>query len=301
MWIYLGILSAVCLGFYDVCRKYSLKENPVIPVLFYATLSGTVLALIFAVIYPVLPGTLTGSSPGFKGLSFRYSEQIYIAIKALVVGLSWILGYLAMRRLPISIVVPIFASYPFWILLGAVFFFGESPTTLQWAGITLIFFSYYMFSLIGSSEGINFLKDRWVLCVFAASLLAAVSSLYDKYLFQTIKLEPVSVQVTYSIYMTILFGILYAISEKKEKEEIEKLSFKYTIPLIGIFLVISDLVYFKALTNPEALISILSSIRSSNIIIAFALSCLLFKEQNKVKKIAAIAGILAGVVLIVAF
>ena len=39
MWLILGLISAVFLGLYDVCKKASLRENAVLPVLFLATVS----------------------------------------------------------------------------------------------------------------------------------------------------------------------------------------------------------------------------------------------------------------------
>lgn len=38
MWLSLAFLSAALLGLYDVAKKYSLRENAVIPVLFCNTL-----------------------------------------------------------------------------------------------------------------------------------------------------------------------------------------------------------------------------------------------------------------------
>ena len=38
MWLLLAFLSAALLGFYDVFKKQSLKDNAVIPVLFLNTL-----------------------------------------------------------------------------------------------------------------------------------------------------------------------------------------------------------------------------------------------------------------------
>lgn len=42
MWLVLAFLSAASLGFYDVFKKMSLRENAVIPVLFLNTLFALV-------------------------------------------------------------------------------------------------------------------------------------------------------------------------------------------------------------------------------------------------------------------
>jgi hypothetical protein len=44
-WYIPTIISALGLGLYDICKKHAVKENSVMPVLFLATLSGTVFFL----------------------------------------------------------------------------------------------------------------------------------------------------------------------------------------------------------------------------------------------------------------
>ena len=46
MWLLLAFLSAALLGFYDVFKKKSLRDNAVLPVLFLNTLYTKILALI---------------------------------------------------------------------------------------------------------------------------------------------------------------------------------------------------------------------------------------------------------------
>ena len=43
MWLLLAFLSAALLGFYDVFKKQSLKDNAVIPVLFLNTLFSSLI------------------------------------------------------------------------------------------------------------------------------------------------------------------------------------------------------------------------------------------------------------------
>ena len=40
IWVLLAVLSASLLGIYDLLKKYSLRENAVIPVLFFSTLTS---------------------------------------------------------------------------------------------------------------------------------------------------------------------------------------------------------------------------------------------------------------------
>ena len=51
MWILLAFLSATLLGFYDVFKKKSLKDNAVLPVLFLNTVFSSLIFLPFILIY----------------------------------------------------------------------------------------------------------------------------------------------------------------------------------------------------------------------------------------------------------
>ena len=62
MWLLLAFLSATLLGFYDVFKKKSLKDNAVLPVLFLNTFFSSLIFLPFILIsvyqpdFPLLVG-----------------------------------------------------------------------------------------------------------------------------------------------------------------------------------------------------------------------------------------------------
>jgi uncharacterized membrane protein len=78
----------------------------------------------------------------------------------------------------------------------------------------------------------------------------------------------------------------------------EAFKWRWSIPLVGILLILADYFYFRALQDPEALIMLLSAIKRSQIIIAVVIGGLIFKEQNKRKKLVPLIGIMCGVFLI---
>jgi hypothetical protein len=49
-WLLPILGSAIGLGFYDLCKNHAVHDNSVMPVLFFATLSGTIFSLFGAVI-----------------------------------------------------------------------------------------------------------------------------------------------------------------------------------------------------------------------------------------------------------
>jgi len=92
----------------------------------------------------------------------------------------------------------------------------------------------------------------------------------------------------------IILGITWFPKAEKRKAFI----WRWSIPLVGILLQTADYFYFRALQDPDALIMLLSAIKRSQIIIAVVIGGLIFKEQNKRKKLVPLAGIMIGVFLI---
>ena len=89
--------SALALGFYDLCKKHAVRNNTVMPVLFFATLTGTTLF--------VAASLASGRFAEIAACSSR--DWWLIAAKSVLVGSSWTCVYYAMRDLPISIAAPV--------------------------------------------------------------------------------------------------------------------------------------------------------------------------------------------------
>ncbi|MFO7657363.1 MAG: DMT family transporter [Bacteroidales bacterium] len=295
MWVFFALSSALFLGMYDIFRKVSLKDNPVIPVLFLASATGAFIFLI-----PVIL-SFSGYIPEdnlFYVPPVTWKMHGLFFIKSVLVGSSWFLAYTAISMLPLTIVIPIRSTGPVWTLVGAMLIYSEKFSQLQWIGILTVLFFFYLFSLAGKHEGINFRKNKWIFYIVAATLLGSASSLYDKYLLANY--SRMAMQSWFSIYMVIvLLPFVFFIWFPKRKQN---KSFRLSpyIFLIGIFLSVSDFLYFYALSYPESLLAVVSVMRRSSVIISFISGALLFHEGNMRKKAIALAGILIGVILLVA-
>jgi transporter family protein len=293
MWLLLALLSSFFLGFYDILKKSSLKQNAFIPVLFLATSIG---ALIFGILV-VFSGTgFISADSIFFVPKVPLNEHALYFLKAIIVGLSWFFSYMALSQLPITIVVLIRATGPVWVLFGALFIYNEKFTGLQWAGIITVLVFFYIFSLAGRREGIRFLRNKWIIAIIGATLLGAVSGLYDKYLLMNF--NRMAVQAWFSIYMVIIMLPFMFILWYPKRNTSVSFKFKWTIPAIGVVLSVADFLYFYALSEPESLIGIISIIRRGSVVIAFSLGALIFREVNIKIKALALFGILAGIILI---
>jgi transporter family protein len=296
MWLYLGVFSALFLGLYDISKKHSLQKNAVLPVLLYSTISAAVLFVPVIIASALRPEYMT--KIGLYIPSATLSGHLHLFIKSAIVFLAWMFSYSALKNLPISIATPIGASGPLWVLLGAIFFFHEKPTTLQYSGLITMVVSYYLFSIIGSKEGIRFHTDKWVIFMLLATLIGTCSALYDKYLIQTLGYSPLTVQAWFFVYLVVLLAPAMVISRMRQGKNIVPFVWRWSIPLIGIFLIIADFAYFRALTYQGSLIAMLSTLRCSCVVVSFLGGAILFKEMRIRHKAFALCGVLAGVILI---
>ena len=227
MWLALAFLSAFLLGFYDVSKKYSLRNNAVIPILFLNTLFCSLIFLPLAFRTP------------FGG----WEVQRYILLKACIVLSSWLLGYIGIKNLPITIVGPINATRPVMVLVGALIIFGERLNLMQWAGVLLAILSFFLLSRSGKKEGIDFKHNRWIYCTVAAAILGAISGLYDKYLMASesgLGLPRLTVQCWYNFYQCIMMGAMLLLLWWPKRKESTPFKWRWNILLISVFLSIAE-------------------------------------------------------------
>ena len=211
---------------------------------------------------------------------------------------SWILAYLALKHLPITIVTPIRSAGPFFTFIGAIVIYKESPNFIQWIGFFLIIFSVILYSRIGKKEGINFKHNKWIFAIIGATFLGASSGLYDKFLIQNLSLNPQTLQFWFCLYTILILLVILTITWFPYAEKRNAFKFRWSIVAVGVLLVLADYFYFKALQDPDALIMLLSAIKRSQLIIAVVVGGLVFKEKNKRQKLVPLAGIMIGVFLI---
>jgi len=296
MWLYLGVFSAVFLGLYDISRKHALRDNAVLPVLFFAVVAEALMMVPVAILSPASPELMTRL--GLFIPQFDLTAHFYCFLKTIIVAVLWILAYFSMKHLPISIVSPIGASGPAWTLVGAMLVFGERLTATQWVAFAVLFVSYYVFSVVGSREGIVFHTNKWVIFLFIAVVVGAASALYDKFLVQKLGLSAVGVQVWFMLYMVPVLAITLLVFWWPNRARYTPFEWRWSIPLIGLWLAIADVAYFKAIGCSGTLISLLAAVRSSGVVVSFAAGAVFFSEVRIRQKSFALAGVLAGVFLL---
>lgn len=289
MWVILAIVSALCLGFYDITKKLSLRGNNVLAVLFLNTLFCSLL---------LSPVIISGILHGHFGLGESWHGHILIIFKAMIVLSSWLLGYFSIKHLPLTIAGPVNASRPVMVLGGALLIFGERLNLLQWAGVIMGFFSLYFISRIGRSEGFSKGNGKWLWFSIGAAFMGAVSALYDKHLMMQ-HFEPLEVQAWYTFYQFVIMGTTILIMSRKGQDG-GPMRWRWSILLISVFLTIADIAYFYALSQPQSMIAVVSMIRRGSVVVSFIYGVVALHEKNIRRKAVDLAILLTGLILLVA-
>lgn len=282
MWLALGFTSAILLGFYDLAKKTSLKDNAVLPVLLMNTIFCSLLFL------PLVIGSFFGIIPDETAVFVPWNgmrSQLFILIKSITVLSSWVLGYYGIKNLPLTIVGPINATRPIMALVGALLIFGERLNFLQWLGVITAIVSFLLLSRTGRKEGIHFCHNRSIICIVAAAILGAVNTLYDKFLMASpadggIGLDRMEVLAWYNIYQCVWMCLLVCLIWVPKRHNSTPFQWRWSIALISIFLIGADFAYMTALSKERAMISVLSMVRRSNVIVSFLFGVLLLGEQH---------------------
>ena len=303
MWILLAFISATLLGLCDTSKKFSLRDNDVISVLFLNTLfcSAIFLPLIVLSQYThILDSSIFHVGAG------GWEMHRWIILKSVIVLLSWVFGYFAIAHLPLTIVGPINATRPVMTLVGAMLIFGERLNVWQWIGVSLAIVSLFLLARSGKKEGIDFKHNQWIFFLVLAAVMGTCSGLLDKYLMASpenggVGLDRMMAQSWYNIYQCMMMGVvllIYVYDQRKKTGQGAHFSWKWSILLISIFLSMADFAYFYALSLPGAMISIVSMVRRGSVLVSFLCGAVLFREKNLKAKAIDLCFVLLGMIFL---
>ena len=297
MWLILAFFSAAMLGFYDASKKASLKDNAVLPVLLLNTIFSTIIFSPFLIDYAGgfgwFEGTFLDTASGSQN---GLQAHIAVIIKAFIVLSSWICGYFGLKHLPLTIVGPINATRPVLVLVGALVIFGEKLNLCQWTGVILALLSIFLMSRAGKKEDIDFKSNKWVWCLALATIMGAVSGLYDKFIMKS--LAPMFVQSWFNFYQMIIMTVICGLLWYPKRHQSTPFRWRWSIPLISLFICIGDFAYFTSLSEADSMISVVSLVRRSSVIISFICGVVIFKERNIKAKLFDLLLILLGMAFI---
>ena len=278
MWFWLAFVSSVLLGLYDVAKKQALRKNDIWFVLFGAT----VLTVLF------LCPFLGKGTPG---------QHLRLALKAVLVTTSWVSGMIALKLLPITVVSPLKATRPLFVILFSIVLFGERMNPWQWAGTAVMLAAIWLLSVSGQKEGIRFFRNKGIWAMGVSILSGVASALYDKHIMSNLGMEPLFVQSWANFYIAVILGIIILVRLAAGKEDVS-FHWDWTIVLIAVLITAADACYFFALGQEGALLSVISMVRRCSVVVTFVIGAVLFKERNLRGKAVSLLLMLAGMFLL---
>ncbi len=270
--------SALMLGIYDVFKKQALKNNGVLWVLLAATALSTLFLSPFLSSGPV-------------------EDHLRLVLKAVLVTTSWVSGLIGLKLLPITTVSTLKASRPFFVVLFSIVIFGEQLNGWQWAGVALALLALTLLSGASKREGIDFSKSKGVAAMAVSILAGVASALYDKKVVAS--MDPLFLQSWCNFYITILLAICIVVKSLHDKENREKFKWDWMLVVIAVFITGADMLYFFALKQDGALLSVISLMRRCSVVVTFVVGAIVFKEKNLKAKSLDLAILLAGIACLV--
>jgi transporter family protein len=295
MWIILGTISAAFLGFHEIFKKTGLNRNAVMPVLLLGSASAALIFLPLIIASRISPSFSqdTGIYISRSGLT----AHLLFLLKSLIVATAWTFGYFSVKHLPVTLLAPLNASGPVWTMLGAILIYHEKMNGMQWAGVAVSLGFYYALSFGGNIKGTDKADKRWIFFAFLSIIFNSISALLDKYLVQNY--DRIAMQAWFSVYTALIFLVMVIIVWYPSRRKTTPFTWRWSVVLIGVFLVAADFFYFKALSIEGSLVSVLIIVRRASAVLVFLAGALYFKETSLRRRGIVLAGILAGVGLVV--
>ncbi len=275
IWILFIFIYAFLKGSREGMKKAALKKSSSNEILFFYTLIGFVAAA------PFSWREALATPPMFIFYSF---------IKAAVVSGAWMLAFLALKKMSVSLYGIMDLSRMVFSTMLGVFVLGEDFTIPKAIGVTLVIIGLLLVNLKKDTS-----SDKITFSVLVAALLNcflnAVSGTMDKILMKS--MESGQLQFWFMFFSTVIYLVIILL--RREKISVKCLKTNYWIPIMSISLIVGDKLLFEANANPASEVTVMTIIKQSAVIVTVLTGWLIFKEKHILYKIMCAGIVLAGI------
>ncbi len=305
MWILYASIYATIIGFFSVFKKKATaKTNTLFVLAFHSTL-----------------GFLLLSWTAFFD-AFKISSQsfLFLLLKSFIVAFMWIFELIALKKYYISSLQPISSIKVVIGFVAGIIIFSEPFVWWKCIGVAIIFVGLVMLNFYDAKHIVQFessksnfenmnasthdeqqLKRNRITAItlfLLSCILSEISAILDKFILNNN--SPNQMQFWFMMLVSIILWIcFFAACIKNKKMLVSKSDFKnFYIYLIAFILIIADRFLFTALSQPDVLVSGVSVIKQISIIVSVVFGGIWFKEPKLKNKLAFLAIILAGIVVV---
>lgn len=290
-WALYGISAGLILGLYDIFTKHAMTNNGVFAIVLWSSAFGALSWIVAGAAF-----SMSGTDANIWHTSVV--EQLWLVPKGIMMTLSWMLAYFAVRELSISFAGAVRASGPVLTFIGGLMVFGETLTWLQSLALGLSTVAYYIFAVVRRREGMTIHSARALLFMLGATLLSSLTTVYDKVLVQNLSLKVLPLQLYSALHRFVLSAIIAYVANLLTSRR-QPLQWGWSVPLVGVAWVGAELAHFAAISDPDAQVAQLAIFRRASLVVAFAYSAVVFQETNIVAKSAMIALLILSIVFLV--
>lgn len=278
LWIIFILLYGILKGSREPIKKAVLKDVGVLTALFVYTFVGFLMSAPTAVgVFSVTP--------------FAF---LLVVIKSLVIFVAWILAFLAIKKVPVSVYGICDMSRVIFSTLLGVFFLGESLTAKGILSLILVVCGLYFANTKKSAENENY-KMKYIWLILAECFLNAVSGTLDKYIMSTGEITSSALQFWFMLLLSVFY--LAYILIKREKVELKKAFTNPWLYVLSFSLILGDRMLFIANADPESQVTVMTLIKQSSAVVTVILGKLIYKEKNITRKLICAGVILSGIAL----
>jgi drug/metabolite transporter (DMT)-like permease len=154
--------------------------------------------------------------------SVSLESLIIIIIKSILSGIAFLLVMMSLEHNQISSALPLLGTTPAVTALFALPVLGETLNYTEWLGIGLMVAGTYMLEKRPAQKIFQPLKNLFsqtkYFYIFGAVLLFAVSSIADKSLLSSYKIDPLIILFYQHIIYCLIFGLLIFVRRMSFKE-----------------------------------------------------------------------------------
>ena len=308
IWILLTLVYGLLKGVREISKKKAMDRNSVMEVLVIYTLIG------FLIVVPRAPHAM-GLAPHQYGL---------IMIKSFSIFLAWMMGFHALKHLPVSLYGVLDLSR---VLLGTLLGVIVLHEVLMWnqiLGLSLVAFGLLAlrFNLFDRIKGKRAhdkavpedpavtedkteeengdapegSRTKFVLLAFGSCILNSVSGLLDKILMKDITSS--QMQFWYMFFLIVFYFLYVLVSRTKIRKEAFKNGW---IWLMAIMFVIGDASLFIANADPASSITVMTVVKQSACFVTILGGKFVFHEKGIAYRLFCATIILIGILMSVLY
>lgn len=287
LWLLLILASALALGLYTPMMKHTLQHEKNTQIIALYPLIASIIIIILRPVDLAIITTPTGW---------------LLALKAFTIGLTLYCTSLALKYLPVSIYSPMRNLSPFFLFFLGWLLLGERIGTSQFLGLIIIIVGAVLLDIDFTQRHQlrrlrRFFKQPAILLLILAAITISFSPIFDRLILR--ETDAYTALFWYLLLMSAMYWILHIVKERRLPIQKIKREEWLWIASMGVIIMISDWLYFKAVTLPGTIMVVLIGTRRLSNLFSTLLGGKLFHEGRILYRSAMCLLMILGTVLLV--